>query len=182
MLFNPDSRCCKECGRVGVIRHNFPSCPCNFCKSEGHIADKCPRLTSGCSKCGEKGVNRRNCPKCPCFTCGFTEHVAFQCPRKKLEVRQATGPLGGGSPHATGSRKQGLQSTYSEKSLNRNEATSGTKRRISRVESGSTSRFESEDLSSLEKTPISTEIRDFPNLETLFRGMMRSFLSSNDNL
>ena len=29
---------------------------------------------------------------------------------------------------------------------------------------------------------MSTEIRDFPNLETLFRGMMRSFLSSNDNL
>ena len=41
------------------------------------------------------GVNRRNSPKCPNFTCGSTEHVAFQFPRKKLEVRQATGPLGG---------------------------------------------------------------------------------------
>lgn len=161
MFFNRDSKHCKECGTVGVNRHSCPSCLYNFCKSEGHIADKCPKLTSGCPKCGEKGVNRRNCTKCVCYACDSIEHISSQCPRRKPEVRQATGPLGGVSPQATGSRKRGLQSTDLGKSM---------------------SGFELGDLSSLEKTPISTEIRDFPNLETLFRDMMRSFLSSNDNL
>src|SRR5436190_18296266 len=36
-----DRRCCTRCGRMGVTRSTCPSCPCNICKKEGHIADDC---------------------------------------------------------------------------------------------------------------------------------------------
>jgi hypothetical protein len=39
-----DHRVCKQCGRMGVTRHTCPSCPCNFCKKKGHIADDCELL------------------------------------------------------------------------------------------------------------------------------------------
>ena len=38
-----DNRVCKGCGRMGVTRHTCPSCPCNYCKKDGHIADNCTR-------------------------------------------------------------------------------------------------------------------------------------------
>jgi hypothetical protein len=46
-----DNRVCRGCGRMGATRHNCPSCPCNYCKKPGHIADNCkkpkkPRLRS----------------------------------------------------------------------------------------------------------------------------------------
>lgn len=28
---------------MGVTRHTCPSCPCNYCKKDGHIADNCTR-------------------------------------------------------------------------------------------------------------------------------------------
>jgi hypothetical protein len=28
---------------MGVTRHACPSCPCNYCKKDGHIADNCTR-------------------------------------------------------------------------------------------------------------------------------------------
>jgi hypothetical protein len=42
MLLN-DTRCCTQCGRTGVTRHTCPLCPCNYCKRNGHSADKCER-------------------------------------------------------------------------------------------------------------------------------------------
>ena len=42
MLLN-DRRTCTECGRMGVTRHTCPLCPCNYCKRNGHSADKCER-------------------------------------------------------------------------------------------------------------------------------------------
>jgi hypothetical protein len=42
MLFE-DRRTCKGCGRMGVTRHTCPDCPCNYCKRNGHSADKCER-------------------------------------------------------------------------------------------------------------------------------------------
>lgn len=42
MLLN-DTRCCTECGRMGVTRHTCPRCPCSYCKRDGHSADKCER-------------------------------------------------------------------------------------------------------------------------------------------
>lgn len=48
MSFLPDrdnySKCCTECGRVGVTRHCCPDCPCNYCKQNGHAAASCPTL------------------------------------------------------------------------------------------------------------------------------------------
>ena len=38
-----DNRVCRGCGRTAVRRHNCPSCPCNYCKKDGHIADNCPK-------------------------------------------------------------------------------------------------------------------------------------------
>ena len=38
-----DNRVCRGCGRMGVTRHTCPSCPCNYCKKDGHIADNCTR-------------------------------------------------------------------------------------------------------------------------------------------
>jgi len=37
-------KACTTCGRTEVTRHTCPTCPCNFCKKEGHIADNCERL------------------------------------------------------------------------------------------------------------------------------------------
>ena len=42
MLLN-DTRCCTQCGRMGFTRHTCPSCPCSYCKKDGHSADKCER-------------------------------------------------------------------------------------------------------------------------------------------
>jgi hypothetical protein len=39
-----NNRSCTKCGRTEVTRHTCLSCPCNFCKKEGHIADNCERL------------------------------------------------------------------------------------------------------------------------------------------
>jgi len=39
-----DHRVCRGCGRMGVTRHTCPSCPCNYCKKDGHIADNCTKL------------------------------------------------------------------------------------------------------------------------------------------
>jgi hypothetical protein len=39
-----EGRVCRQCGRMGTTRHTCPSCPCNFCKKEGHIADNCELL------------------------------------------------------------------------------------------------------------------------------------------
>jgi hypothetical protein len=35
---------CKECGRLGVTRHDCPRHPCNYCKKDGHLATGCPML------------------------------------------------------------------------------------------------------------------------------------------
>jgi hypothetical protein len=40
MLFE-DTRCCTQCGLMGVTRHTCPHCPCNYCKTNGHSANKC---------------------------------------------------------------------------------------------------------------------------------------------
>jgi hypothetical protein len=42
MAFN-DNKVCRGCGRMGVSRHTCPSCPCNYCKKPGHIADNCKK-------------------------------------------------------------------------------------------------------------------------------------------
>lgn len=99
MPLHPDSRCCKESGAMGYTRHNCPQCPCKCCKSEGHIAEKCPKLPDRCHRCGKQGVDSRSCPDCPCLTCNSINYVAYQYPQNPA-VRQATGPLGQGPPRA----------------------------------------------------------------------------------
>jgi hypothetical protein len=42
MVLN-DTRCGRQCGLMGVTRHTCPLCPCNYCKRNGHSADKCEK-------------------------------------------------------------------------------------------------------------------------------------------
>jgi hypothetical protein len=45
-----DNRACTKCGIMGFTRHTCPSCPCNYCKKDGHTADNCTKAQKAKSR------------------------------------------------------------------------------------------------------------------------------------
>lgn len=57
MPLYPDSRVCKNCGRMGVTRKTCEVCPCQYCHKKDHPIIKCPTVPP-CQHCGTKGLHR----------------------------------------------------------------------------------------------------------------------------
>jgi hypothetical protein len=104
------NRACTECGRTEVTRHTCPSCPCNFCKKEGHIADNCERLKREKEKSSRpvgrfaNGNPASGGPLSNPFSIAPRKNQPRLPPRYNADVAPGSGAVATGSADGGGSR------------------------------------------------------------------------------